>query len=144
MITTQAALIALGGGALIGTAATLLLALGGRVAGVSGIVGGLLDSPAPGDRAWRLAFIAGLVGAGLILAPALPDAFSAPDRAAWLIVPAGVLVGVGTRMANGCTSGHGVCGLARFSPRSGSAVVVFLGTGIATATAVGLLSRGLP
>ncbi|MBL9107243.1 MAG: YeeE/YedE family protein [Myxococcales bacterium] len=133
------------GGVLIGTSALLLLWLGGRIAGVSGIVGGLLTAP-PSDRAWRALFLVGLVlgGAALrLLDPAaLPQALPAPLP---VVVLAGVLVGWGSRAANGCTSGHGVCGLGRRSPRSLVAVVVFMTTGVLTANLVRpLLLGGAP
>lgn len=133
--------IALLGGALIGLSATILLAFNGRVAGISGIVGGLVP-PAP-DSGWRTAFVAGLVLAGFALAPVLPDAFTPGDRSVAVLGVAGLLVGFGTRLGNGCTSGHGVCGMARFSKRSFAAVGVFLTTGIVTATLFGWLTRGV-
>lgn len=122
---------ALAGGALIGAAASLLLLLNGRVAGISGIVAALL-SPVRGEIAWRLAFVAGLLGGGLLLAFAWPAAFaSAAERSPGMLVLAGLLVGYGTRLGSGCTSGHGVCGIGRLSPRSLVATVVFMATGIA-------------
>jgi uncharacterized membrane protein YedE/YeeE len=122
---------ALAGGLLIGIAAAMFLLLNGRIAGISGVLGGLLQ-PARGDVAWRLAFVLGLVGA--------PWAYAAvatlPARqidATWpALVLAGLLVGVGTRYGSGCTSGHGVCGMARLSPRSVVATAVFMGAGFAT------------
>jgi len=122
---------ALTGGLLIGLAAAAFLVCNGRIAGISGIVGGLLR-PARGDRWWRLAFVAGLAGAPLawrLLAP-LP----APriDAGTPLLLLAGLLVGVGTRYGSGCTSGHGVCGLSRGSPRSLAASALFMGAGFAT------------
>ena len=113
------------GGALIGLAAVLLLALNGRIAGISGILGGLITSTGRGDRFWRCAFIFGLLaGAGLYaLTSGLPLQLQA--RGPTLLV-AGLLVGVGTRLGSGCTSGHGVCGLARRSPRSLLATMVFM------------------
>jgi uncharacterized protein len=113
------------GGALIGLAAVLLLALNGRIAGISGILGGLITSTGRGDRYWRCAFIFGLLaGAGLYaLTSGLPLQLQA--RGPTLLV-AGLLVGVGTRLGSGCTSGHGVCGLARRSPRSLRATMVFM------------------
>ncbi len=122
---------ALAGGALIGAAAALLVLLNGRVAGVSGTVAGLL-LPSRGDVAWRVAFIAGLVGAPLAysLFAALPTPTIAADHGA--LVAAGLLVGVGTRYGSGCTSGHGVCGLSRRSPRSLVATLAFVGAGVAT------------
>lgn len=124
--------LALAGGVLIGLAATLLLWLTGRTAGVSGILGGVL-LPRRDDAAWRVAFLSGLVvAAGLYMAfvPAAPVPRTEFPRAALLV--AGVLVGFGTRMGNGCTSGHGVCGLGRLSMRSFAAVGVFMATAIGT------------
>ena len=125
-------LIALAGGVLIGLAATLLLWLNGRVAGVSGILNGVIF-PQRSDSAWRAAFLVGLIVAGglymaLVPGAALPRTDFSP---AGLIV-AGVLVGFGTRMGNGCTSGHGVCGLGRLSLRSFVAVLTFMATAIVT------------
>jgi uncharacterized membrane protein YedE/YeeE len=125
-------LLALAGGVLIGLAATLLLWLNGRVAGVSGIVNGVLF-PARGEVAWRLAFLLGLVlaaGAYMALVPGAPQPRT--DFPRWALVAAGLLVGFGTRMGNGCTSGHGVCGIARLSPRSIAAVLVFMATAMLT------------
>ena len=113
------------GGALIGLAATLLMLLTGRIAGVSGILGDLIDLAA-GPRAWRLAFLLGLLaapllfaaGGGLLRAPAMPS---------WpIVMVAGLLVGFGTRLGKGCTSGHGICGIARLSPRSIAATATFM------------------
>ena len=120
------------GGALIGLAAVLLLAANGRIAGVSGIVGGLL-ARVPGDTAWRAAFVAGLWLGGLVYW-AVRGAPFAVDLEATLAVTiaAGLLVGFGTRMGSGCTSGHGVCGIARFSKRSTVATITFMAAGVAT------------
>lgn len=123
---------ALAGGLLIGLSAALLLVLNGRVAGISGILGGLL-APERGETAWRLAFVAGLLAAPLAygaLGGALPDV--RPDASTGLLVAAGLLVGFGTRLGAGCTSGHGVCGLARLSPRSLAATGVFMAAAVAT------------
>jgi uncharacterized membrane protein YedE/YeeE len=123
---------ALAGGVLIGLSATLLLWLNGRVAGVSGIVNGVLF-PRADDVAWRVAFLAGLViAAGLYMAfvPGAPMPRTDFPRAGLIV--AGLLVGVGTRMGNGCTSGHGVCGLGRLSIRSLAAVATFMATAVAT------------
>ncbi|REJ73480.1 MAG: YeeE/YedE family protein [Acidobacteria bacterium] len=113
------------GGALIGTAAVLLMALLGRIAGISGILGGL-QTAAPGDRAWRAAFLVGLPLGALIAALV----WAPPEQtlvAGWpTIVLGGLLVGIGTRMGSGCTSGHGVCGLARMSRRSLVATPTFM------------------
>jgi uncharacterized protein len=122
---------ALTGGLLIGLAASAFVLFNGRIAGISGILGGLFR-PAPGDIAWRVAFLAGLVGAPLVyvLFSALPDArIDAGDGA---LVAAGLLVGVGTRYGSGCTSGHGVCGLSRLSPRSLVATGAFMLAGFVT------------
>jgi len=121
---------ALAGGVLIGAASVWLLAANGRIAGVSGILHGLFAQP-PGDRRWRAAFIAGLIVAGIAwhlfgLAPNAREDFPPGWAAA-----AGLLVGFGTRVGGGCTSGHGVCGLGRFSLRSLVAVIVFMATGMA-------------
>lgn len=122
---------ALAGGLLIGFAAAMLLLLNGRIAGISGIAGGLLK-PVRGDVAWRAAFIAGLVGAPLVYAlfAALPA--MQVDASYGALVAAGLLVGVGTRYGSGCTSGHGVCGLSRLSLRSLVATATFMGAGFAT------------
>ncbi|HEX2258057.1 MAG TPA: YeeE/YedE family protein [Afifellaceae bacterium] len=121
---------ALIGGALIGLAATLLLWLTGRIAGVSGIAGGLLARPSS-DTAWRAMFVVGIVlGAGLygLVAP-VPIEIDA----SWpVIIAGGLLVGFGTQLGRGCTSGHGVCGMARLSPRSIAATLVFMASAIAT------------
>ena len=138
MMTTY--LIALGGGALIGLAATLAMLLLGRVAGISGIWGSVLPVGGcePGDRTWRLSFLAGMLVAGVIAAWVAPAAITASPAPLAIVAIAGVLVGFGTRMGDGCTSGHGVCGLSRFSTRSLVAVVTFMLTGGLTATLVRL------
>jgi len=120
------------GGALIGLSACLFLLLNGRIAGVSGILGGLVASRVDADWYWRLAFILGLVaGAGVygfFIGPLpLEIAANVPT-----LVFAGLLVGIGTRLGSGCTSGHGVCGLARRSPRSLAATMIFMACGAAT------------
>jgi uncharacterized membrane protein YedE/YeeE len=119
---------ALAGGLLIGLAASAFVLLNGRIAGISGILGGLLR-PAQGDVAWRLAFLVGLVGAPLVYAlfSALPEARI--DAGNGALVVAGLLVGLGTRYGSGCTSGHGVCGLSRLSPRSLVATASFMVAG---------------
>lgn len=123
---------ALAGGLLIGTAAVLLLAFNGRIAGVSGIAG-RIGTAARGDRAWRWAFVAGLVlGAGLWAA--LGGAAAARSGfPRGLLVAAGLFVGYGTALGHGCTSGHGVCGVARLSRRSLAATGTFLGVALVTA-----------
>ncbi len=122
---------ALAGGMLIGLAAAMFVLLNGRIAGISGVVGGLLK-PVQGDVAWRAAFVLGLVGAPWVytLFAALPQ--PRIDASFGALVIAGLLVGVGTRYGSGCTSGHGVCGLARLSPRSLVATVTFMAAGFAT------------
>ncbi|GMU45123.1 MAG: YeeE/YedE family protein [Xanthomonadales bacterium] len=130
-------LTALLGGALIGLAATLFLAFNGRIAGVSTIFGDLLLRRGDGGSGWRAAFVAGLVLASLGLSLWRPELGQLRLQAgpAGLIV-AGLLVGYGTRMGGGCTSGHGVCGLARFSPRSLLATGVFMGVAMLTVALV--------
>ena len=122
---------ALIGGAIIGAAAALFAVLNGRIAGVSGILGGLLR-PQAGDIAWRIAFVAGLVAAPLAwrLLAALPEI--RVDTSYFTLAAAGLLVGIGTRYGGGCTSGHGVCGVARLSPRSIVATLAFMAAGFAT------------
>lgn len=127
---------ALLGGALIGLAAASLMLLTGRIAGVSGIFGGLLAWQ-PGDRAWRLAFVAGLIVAPLIATLAgapLPRPAMSANLA--LVAVGGLLVGFGSRMGSGCTSGHGVCGFARLSVRSIAATLIFMGTAVITVAVV--------
>ncbi len=120
------------GGLLIGAASSLLFWFNGRICGVSGIVGDL-PSAAAGDRAWRLAFVAGLLAGGAGLAFFRYDLLAvASEQTVEASVVAGLLVGVGTRMSRGCTSGHGLCGIARLSRRSSVATVVFIAAGMAT------------
>jgi len=125
-------LSALAGGVLIGLASVWLLAANGRIAGVSGILHGLftgMSASPPGERGWRMAFLAGLVAAGVIWILL----FSPPTRTGLSLgamALAGLLVGFGTRLGGGCTSGHGVCGLGRLSLRSLVAVVVFMAAGM--------------
>jgi uncharacterized membrane protein YedE/YeeE len=119
---------AFAGGVLIGLAAAILILVNGRIAGVSGIIGGLLR-PNKGDVAWRLAFIAGLILAAVIygIFYALPEV---QVDASWgTVIIAGLVVGVGTRYASGCTSGHGICGVSRLSPRSMAATAIFMTAG---------------
>jgi uncharacterized membrane protein YedE/YeeE len=122
---------ALIGGATIGAAVALFVTLNGRIAGVSGILGGLAR-PQAGDISWRVAFVAGLIAAPLAwgLLAALPDI--RVDTSYPVLVAAGLLVGVGTRYGGGCTSGHGICGVSRASPRSIAATVAFMAAGFAT------------
>lgn len=121
---------ALLGGALIGLASAGLLLLSGRIAGVSGIASGML-ARAAGDFAWRSSFVAGLVTGGAIAAAFHPGVLAwTVDRSLGALAVAGLLVGVGTHLANGCTSGHGVCGVSRLSPRSIVATFTFVGVGM--------------
>lgn len=129
---------ALAGGLLIGASTSLFLVMNGRIAGISGIAGGLVV-PVKGDVQWRAMFVGGLVVGGLILALLAPRAFSAGSTPMPLVALAGLLVGAGTRLGNGCTSGHGVCGISRLSPRSLAATGTFIATGVITV----LLSRSL-
>jgi uncharacterized protein len=125
----------LAGGALIGASASALLLLTGRIAGISGIFGGLV-LPRSGEVAWRALFLAGLVAGGVLLACFFPGAIEAPRTPRPLLVAAGLLVGIGTRVGAGCTSGHGVCGLSRLSVRSLAATLTFMAVGILTASLV--------
>jgi uncharacterized membrane protein YedE/YeeE len=126
-------LLALIGGALIGASAVMLMALLGRIAGVSGIVAGLLPPAAARDWAWRLAFAVGLVcGPLLVTAFAGASPIGAPAVSLPMLIAAGLLVGAGTALGSGCTSGHGICGLSRLSPRSLAAVAVFMAAGVVT------------
>jgi uncharacterized membrane protein YedE/YeeE len=134
-------LSALIGGLLIGTAATLFVLFSGRIAGISGIVGGLLR-PLAGDVAWRIAFVLGLLMAPLLYRLIAPLPNLQIDAGYPLLIVAGMLVGIGTRYGAGCTSGHGVCGLSRLSPRSGVATVVFMSAGFATVFVVRHLLGG--
>ena len=126
------------GGGLIGLAASWLLLAKGQVAGISGILGRLLDTW-NAQSTWRLSFLLGLLVGGGVLVATLPESIAAPaDRSLLLVGIAGVLVGYGTRLGNGCTSGHGVCGLSRFSVRSLVATISFMTTGFLTATLLGI------
>lgn len=120
------------GGLLIGVSAVLLLAFNGRIAGISGILGGLVLDGKTGDRVWRWLFLLGLL-AGAALAGLLPIPAPAASTLHWLpLAGAGLAVGFGTRLGNGCTSGHGICGLARLSRRSFAATLTFMGFGFLT------------
>ena len=119
------------GGMLIGLASGLFILFNGRIAGISGILGGMLRA-ARGDRFWRVAFLLGLIASPLIYALAAPLPEMRIDASYPTLVVAGLLVGIGTRYGSGCTSGHGVCGLSRRSPRSLTAVASFMFAGFAT------------
>ncbi len=120
------------GGALIGLSAVLVMALFGRIAGISGITSGAVSGE-PAERRWRVAFLLGLVVAPLLVWAMAGDAPSQTvPGSLTAMIAAGLLVGLGTGLGSGCTSGHGVCGLARLSPRSGAAVGTFMATAILT------------
>jgi hypothetical protein len=120
--------IALAGGGLIGLAATILWISLGRVAGVSGVWGEIL-APATRERGWRIAFVLGMVVAGVVASFVAPSAITRSPAPLAVVAIGGLLVGFGTRLGTGCTSGHGVCGLSRFSRRSLVAVMTFMLTG---------------
>ncbi len=131
-MTSQDLASAVAGGALIGAAAGGLLLLAGRNAGISGMLAGLVK-PEPGETAWRVFFVAGLVAGGVALAWLVPEALpSAPAVPLGQSIAAGLLVGLGARVAGGCTSGHGVCGVGRLSVRSLVATGLFMALGMAT------------
>ncbi len=129
---------ALAGGALIGLSATLMLGLHGRIAGISGLLANTIFPETPySERLWRLVFLSGLVVAGLILGPLMPAQFGTVQGSTYELIGAGLLVGFGTRLGSGCTSGHGVCGLSRLSPRSLAATLTFVAFAILAARTVG-------
>ena len=121
----------LAGGVLIGLATAMLLLLNGRIAGISGIVSGLLR-PIKGDIGWRIAFVAGLIFSPFAFSVATPLPAVRIDADATSLIMAGLLVGIGTRYGSGCTSGHGVCGISRLSPRSMVATALFMLAGFVT------------
>lgn len=126
---------ALAGGGIIGVAVVLLLMFNGRIAGISGITGGLL-TPQGKEKAWRVAFLVGLLASPWLYGIAAPlPAMAVSGSSLWLML-AGLLVGLGTRLGGGCTSGHGVCGTARLAPRSLAATAVFMLLGFATVWAI--------
>ena len=122
---------ALAGGAVIGLAAALLVLFNGRIAGISGIIGGLIR-PKTGDINWRLAFMLGLVAAPILWQFFTPLPSIQIDTSYTLLAIAGLITGIGTRYGSGCTSGHGICGISRVSPRSIIATLAFMGTGFVT------------
>ncbi len=123
---------ALIGGSLIGLSATLLLLFNGRIAGVSGVLGGMFTQPS-GDRLWRFLFIGGMAVSGFLYQFFMPGSFSEYTNISLpVLIVGGFIVGFGTRMGSGCTSGHGVCGVGRISKRSIVATCVFMGSGVAT------------
>jgi uncharacterized membrane protein YedE/YeeE len=132
------------GGALIGVAASMLWVFNGKIAGVSGIFGGLF-APAKEDRSWRASFVAGLLAAGVLFSYRWPRAIGdSTAHSIAAIALAGLLVGAGTEMGHGCTSGHGVCGISRGSKRSAVATATFMATGMATVFVLRHLIGGSP
>nr|WP_314624411.1 YeeE/YedE family protein [uncultured Noviherbaspirillum sp.] len=121
----------LAGGLLIGISAAMFILFNGRIAGISGILGGLLR-PVRNDVLWRVTFLAGLVLAPLVFGMLAPLPVVQVDAGTATLVAAGLLVGIGTRYGSGCTSGHGVCGVSRLSPRSLAATAIFMAAGFAT------------
>ncbi len=117
------------GGGLIGTAAAIFLLINGRIMGASGIIGGLVDGSGRDSSAERIALLAGLVGVPALLALMMGGAATHLTSNIWVIIAGGLLVGLGTRIANGCTSGHGVCGISRLSLRGIVATVFYIGAG---------------
>lgn len=133
MPTEFTPLLSLAGGALIGFAAVALMAVHGRIAGITGILGGFLPGPGESDRGWRIAFIAGMIAAPIAVMAAtgsMPQ-ISVPVSTLALVA-GGFLVGIGATFGSGCTSGHGVCGLSRLSARSIAATLTFMATGAVT------------
>ncbi len=133
---------ALIGGAIIGLASGLLWLLNGRILGVSGIIGGILNW-SPKDVLWRAFFLGGLISGGALMYRLKPENFEMLTMPSWAILLAGLLVGFGTRLSNGCTSGHGVCGISRISMRSIIATLVFMSMGALTVGVVRHLLGGL-
>jgi len=121
----------LAGGIILGLASAIFILVNGRILGISGILGGLLP-PKAGDTTWRVFFLLGMLAAPTVFHAVVPAQYiTAPriDASGWMVIAAGLLVGIGTRYASGCTSGHGVCGLSRLSPRSLVATLSFMGAG---------------
>jgi uncharacterized membrane protein YedE/YeeE len=138
-MTFESALRALLGGALIGLAAAIVLVANGRIAGISGTLGRALDTDDDGARPVRVTFLIGLIATGVVGAQLVPSAFGANIAGTWQLAIAGLLVGIGTTLGNGCTSGHGVCGVSRGSKRSIVAVIVFMATAMVTVAIRGAL-----
>jgi len=131
------------GGLLIGLSAVVLLVFNGRIAGISGVTGSLF-APQKGDVTWRLAFVVGLLIAGIGSYAVAPELFAVGiERSYFAVGAAGLLVGFGTRLGSGCTSGHGVCGLGRLSPRSLVSVLTFIGIGAIVVLVVRTLFGGV-
>lgn len=140
MVTEFTPISALIGGALIGLASAALLLLYGKIAGISGVVQGLF-APFKSQNSWKLAFVLGLISAGLLVSVVAPEWMQGElALPPWLIVLAGLAVGLGTTLGNGCTSGHGVCGMSRFSGRSWVATIVFMVVAIVVANAMSFIT----
>ncbi len=121
---------AFAGGLLIGLSAVIMLLFNGRITGISGIMDGIVINSESGDRFWRVCFLLGLVFGGFLFKLFMPDSFIPREGfSLTLLITGGFIVGIGTRMGSGCTSGHGICGIARFSRRSILATVIFMFTG---------------
>lgn len=134
-------LAALIGGSIIGISASMMLLLEGRILGISGIVGGFF-APKAGDISWRALFVAGLLTAGGLARFVAPERIeNTLDQPLWVVAVAGLLVGFGTRLGSGCTSGHGICGMSRFSRRSMVSVGVFMGVGMVVAIVASKLAE---
>lgn len=130
----------LAGGILLGISASILMYLNGRVAGISGIVSGILNNPSAAEKAWRAAFIVGIIGGAAAYAYFFPVVIAPREHVTTaLLIVGGLIVGLGTAMGSGCTSGHGICGISRFSLRSITATMAFLITGIVTVYIVKLV-----
>lgn len=141
-MTLETALLATAGGVLIGLSSAAMMVFNGRIAGISGIFNGVIN-PVRGDFTWKFAFIFGMVVAGIAMFFVTPEAFPTElPRSTGAIIVAGLLVGFGTRLGSGCTSGHGVCGMSRFSPRSIVATLTFMFTGAVTVAIVRHLLGG--
>ncbi|MBX3130941.1 MAG: YeeE/YedE family protein [Polyangiaceae bacterium] len=141
-MSPSAFIVPLLGGALIGLSASAMLYLYGRIAGISGITAGLVR-PVRGDIEWRALFVLGLVAAGLVGLVVSPGSFAiGVERSAAAVISAGLLVGFGTRLGSGCTSGHGVCGITRLSKRSLAATMTFMVTGALAVAMVSLVFGG--
>lgn len=131
LVDTDSWLRAAAGGGLIGLAAGLMIIANGRIAGISGVLGGLVLNPVKGEVLWRLMFLGGLIAGASLLVALLPSLPPTELQTGWLgMAVAGLIVGYGTRLGSGCTSGHGVCGIARLSPRSIVATVTFMAFGV--------------
>lgn len=143
MNTTFSITNALSGGALIGLAAVLLLVFNGRIAGISGICSAVLKPHLP-DNIWRIVFLAGMLGGAYLFPLLTGKVLDVEISSSWpLLITSGLLVGFGTRLGGGCTSGHGVCGLARLSKRSLTSTLLFMGVAMITATSIFLLKGGV-